>query len=182
MSRAPAFDPAAMSDQQRRVFDAIMAGPRGAVRGPVEVWLHNPGLAEHAQALGAYCRFSTSLPARLSELAIILTAVHWRAEYEWRSHVPKAIKGGLPEEVVEAIRLGGTPDFTSEDERAVHRFVTELLQRHAVSPSTWDWATTLLGTHGVVDLVGILGYYALISMTIKVFEIGASPDGGEVFG
>ncbi len=76
MSRVPGFDPATMSDEQRRVYEAVIAGPRRVVRGPVQVWLQNPGLAEHAQALGAYCRFGTSLPARLSELAIILTAVH----------------------------------------------------------------------------------------------------------
>ena len=182
MSRVPAFDAQAMSDQQRRVFDAIMAGPRGVVRGPVEVWLHNPDLAEHAQALGAYCRFGTVLPARLSELAIILTAAHWRAGYEWRSHAPKAIEGGLPESVVEAIRHGTAPDFTREDERAVHRFATELLWRQIVSPPTWERATAALGSHGVVDLIGILGYYALISMTIKAFEIGGPDDGGELFG
>ncbi len=176
--RVPAFDPAAMSEQQRRVHDAIVAGPRGVVRGPLEVWLHNPGLAEHAQALGAYCRFATVLPARLSELAVIVTAAHWRAGYEWRSHAPLAIEGGLAEAVVEAVRRGTQPEFAREDERAVYRFATELLQRHAVSSATWQQATATLGSHGVVDLVGVLGYYALISMTIKAFEIG----GTEPFG
>ena len=180
-ARVPRFDPASMSGEQRRVYDAIMAGPRGMVRGPVEVWLHNPGLAEHAQALGAYCRFGTALPARLSELAIITTAAHWRASYEWRSHAPMAIQAGLGEPVVEAIRTRAAPDFLNEDEAAVHRFTVELLEGHCVSPATWEAARCQLGTHGVVDLVGILGYYALISMTINAFEIGASPGDSDLF-
>ena len=173
IARVPAFDPASMSEEQRRVWDVIMAGPRGVVRGPVEVWLHNPGLAEHAQALGAYCRFGTALPARLSELAIITTAAHWRAGYEWRSHAPMAIEAGLSEQVAEAIRTRVTPHFPNEDEAAVHRFTIELLEGHQVSSSTWETARSLFGSHGMVDLVGILGYYGLISMTINVFEISA---------
>ncbi len=182
MTRIPELDTETMSEPQRRVFDAIVAGPRGVVRGPVQVWLHNPGLAEHAQALGAYCRFGTVLPARLSELAIIVTAAHWRAGYEWRSHAPMAIEGGLPASVVEAVRVGAAPDFARDDEAAVYHFATELLRTQAVSPQTWEVAAKLLGSHGVVDLVGILGYYALISMTIKAFEIGGPAGGGDVFG
>lgn len=182
MTRIPEFDTETMSEPQRRVFDAIVAGPRGVVRGPVQVWLHNPGLAEHAQALGAYCRFGTVLPARLSELAIIVTAAHWRAGYEWRSHAPMAIESGLPASAVEAVRVGAAPNFAQDDEAAVYRFATELLRTQAVSPQTWEVAAKLLGSHGVVDLVGILGYYALISMTIKAFEIGGPADGEDVFG
>ena len=164
IARVHAFDPETMPEEQRRVWDVIMAGPRGVVRGPVEVWLDNPGLSEHAQALGVYCRFGTALPARLSELAIITTAAHWRAGYEWRSHAPMAIEAGLSERVVEAIRTRVTPYFPNEDEAAVHRFTIELLDGHQVSSSTWETARCLLGSHGMVYLVGILGYYALISM------------------
>jgi len=174
MARMPAFDPAAMTEHQRRVHDAVMAGPRGVVRGPVQVWLQNPGLAEHAQALGAYCRFGTTLPPRLSELAIILTAKHWDAAYEWRSHAPMALAGGLPQSVVDAINVGGQPSFAQEDEAVVHAFTAELLEKHVVSEPVWARAQAALGLNGVIDLVGILGYYGLISMTIKAFEIGSS--------
>ena len=182
MTRMPNFSPESMTDAQRRVYDVVLAGPRGVVRGPVQVWLQNPGLAEHAQALGAYCRFHTTLPPRLSELAIIVTAVHWRAGYEWRSHMPMAVAAGLPQAVADAILAGTPPPFAGEDEAVVHRFATELLDVHAVSQPTWDRAQSVLGTHAVIDLVGVLGYYALISMTIKAFEIGAAPDGDETFG
>lgn len=181
MNRVPDFDPDVMSAHQRRVFDAVAAGPRGGVRGPIQVWLHNPGLAEHAQALGAYCRYGSSLPPRLSELAILLTAVHWKAGYEWRAHAPMAIAGGLPEHVVESIRTGRPPEYAQDDERAVEAFALELLHRHAVSPATWEQAQAALGLNGVIDLVGILGYYGLISMTIKSFEIGVPPPDDETF-
>lgn len=184
MARIPAFDPATMTEHQRRVYDAVMAGPRGVVRGPVQVWLQNPGLAEHAQALGAYCRFGTALAPRLSELAIILTAKHWHAGYEWRSHAPMAVAGGLPQDVVEAIEAGTPPPFAQPDDAVVHAFTTELLEQHVVQPTTWERAQAALGLHGLIDLVGILGYYALISMTIKAFEIGldehkAEPSGAD---
>ena len=171
-----------MTDAQRRVHDAVLAGPRGVVRGPVQVWLQNPGLAEHAQALGAYCRFNTALPSRLSELAIITTAVHWRAGYEWRSHAPMAVAAGLPQAVADAILAGTPPPFAQDDEAVVHRFATELLRDQVVSPPTWDRAQAVLGMNAVIDLVGVLGYYALISMTIKAFEIGVAPGGDETFG
>ncbi len=175
MARIPDLDLAAMSDDQKRVHAAVIAGPRGVVRGPVQVWLHNPGLAEHAQALGAYCRFGTRLPPRLSELAILTTAAFWQAGYEWRAHAPMAHAGGLPEAVSEAIRTGAPPRFAAEDEAVVYRFATELLQDHTVTPATWDKAQSMLGMAGVIDLIGVLGYYALISMTIKAFEIGTPP-------
>ena len=182
MNRIPELVPESMSVHQRRVFDSVVSGPRGGVRGPIQIWLQNPGLAEHAQALGAYCRFGSSLPPRLSELAILLTAVFWRAGYEWRVHAPMALAGGLPEHVVEAIRTGQKPAYAGEDERVVERFALELLHGHAVSPATWDQAQATLGMHSVIDLVGILGYYGLISMTIKSFEIGVPPTDDETFG
>ena len=182
MSRVPSFDTATMTEHQRRVYEAVMSGPRGVVRGPVQVWLQNPGFAEHAQALGAYCRFGTALPRRLSELAIITTAVYWRAGYEWRSHAPMAIAGGLSQQVADAILAGTPPPFAAEDEAAVHQFAIELLHDHAVSAPTWDRAQRVLGMHAMIDLVAILGYYGIISMTIKAFEIGGSAETDETFG
>ena len=118
----------------------------------------------------------------LSELAIIVTAAYWRAGYEWRAHAPMAVAAGLPQAVADAILAGVPPPFAQEDEAVVHGFATELLRGHAVSAGTWDRAQAVLGADGVIDLVGVLGYYALISMTIKAFEIGVAPGGDEVFG
>ena len=162
----------ALSDEQRRVYDAIARGPRGQVRpGPLRAWLQSPGLAERAQELGAFCRYSTSLDARLSELAILTTAVHWRAPFEWNAHVRFALEAGLSPATVEALRQGVPPSFQMEDEAVVHRFTTELLQTRQVADETWAAAVRLLDLPGTVELIGILGYYGLISMTIKACRI-----------
>ncbi len=112
MPRLPELDPAKFSPEQKKVHDAILAGPRGKVVGPLKVWLNNPGLAEHAQALGAYARFGSSLPPRLSELAICVTGAFWKANYEWYAHAPLAIKAGIDPAAIEAIRTGATPKLT----------------------------------------------------------------------
>jgi 4-carboxymuconolactone decarboxylase len=153
------------------VHDAIVAGPRGRVVGPLRVWIMSPELAERAQELGAFCRYHTSLPPRLSELAILVTGAFWQAGFEWHAHVPIAIKAGVPADAVEAIRLGKEPKFAREDERAVYEFSRELWTKRRVSDATYRRTADLLGNETVIELVGILGYYGLISMTINTFEV-----------
>lgn len=168
-----------LSEHQQRIYDVIASGPRGKVRGPLAIWLHRAGLAEHAQALGQYCRYDSSLPARLSELAILTMAAWWQAEFEWWAHHPIAVRAGLDERVAEAIRRGDAPVFTQQDESVVYRFVQALLQTRRVPDALYQEAIDVLGADAVVDLVGITGYYTLISMTINVFEI-EPPDGSTV--
>ncbi|MEH6773417.1 MAG: carboxymuconolactone decarboxylase family protein, partial [Cereibacter changlensis] len=119
-------DPAGMTPDQKRVHDIITSGPRGRVRGPLAIWLHRPELAEAAQALGAYCRYGSSLEPRLSELAILCMAVIWRSEFEWWAHKPIALKAGLSAAAVEALRQGGAPDFADPEEALVHEVVQAL--------------------------------------------------------
>lgn len=176
MPRLNAPDVAQMSEHQRRVYDAIASGPRGRVRGPLAIWLNRPGLAEHAQALGQYCRYDSSLEPRLSELAILTMAAWWRSSFEWWAHHPIALKAGLDAQVAEQIRLGDTPVFGKEDESVVYRFVHALLETRQVPDALYQEAVQVLGEPRVVDLVGIAGYYTLISMTINVFEV--QPDDG----
>jgi len=184
MPRIPDLVLDALSPEQRRVHDAIVSGPRGRVVGPLRVWLESPQLADHAQALGAFCRFGTSLPRRLSELAIITTGAFWRASFEWHAHAPMAIEAGIDAAAVEAIRTGKTPHFSRADEAAVHGFARELIETRRVSEATFRRAVEELGLKAVVELVGILGYYSLVSLTLNAFEVpvpaGASdpfPDG-----
>jgi 4-carboxymuconolactone decarboxylase len=171
MARTPELVYAELDAEQRRVYDAIIAGPRGQVQGPLKVWLQSADLADRAQALGAFCRFGTSLPPRLSELAIITTGAHWRAGFEWFAHAPLAIKAGVDPDAVEAIRTGKPPKLGQPDETAVYAFARELLTTREVSDATYQEALARLGKKGVVELTGILGYYGLISMTIKAFEV-----------
>ncbi len=171
MPRMPEFDVARFSPEQRKVHDAIVAGPRGRVEGPLKVWLQNPRFAERALELGTFCRFNSSLPPRLSELAILLTGAHWKAGFEWAAHAPFALKAGLDPEAVEAIRLGRKPAFARADEAVTYAFVSELLRNRRVTDPTYRLALAELGQTGLIDLVGILGYYAMISMTIVAFEV-----------
>ena len=140
MSRLPELDPEKFSAEQKKVHDAILAGPRGKVVGPLKVWLNNPGLAEHAQALGAYARFNSSLPPRLSELAICMTGAFWKANFEWFAHAPMAITAGIDPAAIEAIRTGATPKFTKSDEQAIYDFTRELLTTRRVSAATFERA------------------------------------------
>ena len=182
MYRLPELTPETMSPAQRAIHDAILAGPRGVVEGPLRAWLHSPGLAGPAQALGAYCRYGTALPPRLSELAILVTGAYWRAGFEWHVHAPIALAAGLDPDAVEALRTGGTPRFERADEAAVHAFARELLETRDVSEPTYRAAEAALGATALVDLVGVLGYYGLISMTINAFRVRLPEEAPEPFG
>jgi 4-carboxymuconolactone decarboxylase len=170
-TRIGPIDQSNLSNAQRRVFETIVRGPRGSVRGPLALWLHRPALADHAQALGRYCRYESALPAHLSELAILVTAHCWQSAYEWQAHEPLARQAGLSQAVIEAIAADRPPPFAHEDEAAVHGFARMLHMERRVDDTTYERALAAIGQDRLIDLVGILGYYGLISMTINAFEI-----------
>ncbi|MFN8639928.1 MAG: hypothetical protein U0360_10870 [Dehalococcoidia bacterium] len=120
-------------------------------------------------------RFENALPPHLAELAIILAGAHWRAQFEFWAHARAAARAGVPDAVIEAIRTGGQPDLEG-DSATVYDFVTELLRSTRVAPSTYARALEAFGERGVVDLVGTVGYYSLVSMTLNAFEVGL-PEG-----
>lgn len=181
MPRIADLDIEKLTPAQRYVHDAIASGPRGGVQGPLRIWLTSADLADKAQALGAFCRFGTSLPPRLSELAILVTGAHWQAGFEWYAHAPISIKAGLDPVAVEAIRKGEAPDLAKSDEAAVYRFAHELTTTRRVSEPTYRAFVALLGEKAAVELVGILGYYTLISMTIVAFDVPIPAGGKEPF-
>jgi 4-carboxymuconolactone decarboxylase len=171
MARLGPIESASLSDMQRKVAHEIAAGPRGGLRGPFWPWLRSPDLADRAQKLGEFLRFETSLPRRLVELAILVTARRWTAQFEWYAHAPLAREAGLGEAVIAAIAAGTPPDFREDDERVVYSLCSELYESSRVREQTYRDACRMLGERGVVELVGILGYYALVSMTLNVFEV-----------
>ena len=120
--RLPPFDAAHATPEQKAVLDEILSGPRGNLNGPFLGWIHSPELAQHAQRLGAFCRYDTGLPLRLSELAILVTAARWQAQAEWYIHYPIARDAGVPEALAEAIRTGRQPTFDDDDDALIHAF------------------------------------------------------------
>ena len=160
-----------LNDEQRIVYDAIASGPRGEVVGPLGVWLHRPHLADKAQQLGQYCRYDSLLEPRLSELAILVTARIWDAGFEWDSHEPPARAAGLNDKIITALAHDEEPVFEQADESVVYRVSKRLNIDREISPALYAEAKQLLGKERLVDLIGVLGYYALISMTIKAFEV-----------
>ncbi|MEQ8332685.1 carboxymuconolactone decarboxylase family protein [Nisaea sp.] len=171
MSRVPALKPEDMSDAQRTIHDAIVNGPRGRVEGPLKIWLHSPALADKAQQLGQFARFDSTLEPRLSELAIMVTGRFWGAQFEWSVHKPFALKAGISEAVLDAIRDRRTPSFEKTDERVVHDVSRALHETHKIGDALYAEAIEVLGQQRLIDLVGLLGYYTLISMTINAFEV-----------
>lgn len=171
MARIPKINPQDMTAEQQAVHDDIASGPRGEVVGPLAVWLNRPKLADTAQKLGQYCRYDSSLPPRLSELAILTTARIWNATFEWQSHEPPARAAGLADEVITALAKDETPDFKNFDEEVVYRIARDLNLDRRISDELYLRGEELLGRDGLVDLIGVLGYYSLISMTINAFEV-----------
>jgi 4-carboxymuconolactone decarboxylase len=173
-SRLAHLTEAEMDDAQRALLASLRSGPRGqslTVRGPFAAWMHAPEFGQLAQALGAHTRYHTALAPRLSEFAILCTAAIWRAQYEWFAHAPMALKAGVPAEVIEEIRQGRQPAGAADDQKAIYDFVKELYETRRVSTATYKRVHAFLGDKAMVEFVGILGYYALISMTLNVFHM-----------
>jgi 4-carboxymuconolactone decarboxylase len=175
MPRLEPLDLKNLTPEQNEVAESIIAGPRGGLRGPFEAWLRSPLFADRAERLGEYCRFHNTLPHDLSELAIILTGKHWTAQFEFWAHARLAREAGISPEVIEAIRTGQQPPFTRESERIVYDFITEYFATNRVSDTNYQRAIAEFGEQGVVDLIGVVGYYGLVCMTLNVFETPLPP-------
>lgn len=171
MARLAPLDLAALTPDQQRVADAIRSGPRGGMRGPFEAWLRSPGLADPAQQLGAHCRFATGLPNDLVELVILVTGAFWRAQFEFWAHARLGRAAGLPDDVIEAIRTGANPPLAREDLRVAYDLVFAALHQRRVPEATYGRAVATLGEKGVVEVMGIAGYYSLVSLTLNTFEV-----------
>jgi 4-carboxymuconolactone decarboxylase len=161
-----------LTADQRALADSIKSGPRGQFKmsGPFAIYLHAPTFGELAQKLGGHLRFKTGVSPRLSEFAILCTAQHWKAQYEWAMHAPMAEKAGLKPETIRDIQAGRAPKKAPRDEMAIYAFVKELYATRRVSTANYNRVKKLLGDAGVVELVGILGYYAMVSMTLNIFK------------
>jgi 4-carboxymuconolactone decarboxylase len=179
--------PDRLTSGQRALYDLIEGGPRrkmgvslsdeeGGLIGPFNAYLHTPELGGRLEAAGVGLRESTALAPRLREIAILVSAKHHRAQFEWYAHAQIARNEGVEADSIEAIRLGEDPGFTDPTDVAVHRFAVELLEGHRVGDETFAALAERLPEREQVELVFVLGYYALVSMTLNVFEV-ALPEG-----
>jgi 4-carboxymuconolactone decarboxylase len=176
MARYQELDETRLDDAQRRVWNECKAGPRGAVPPPVHIWLNSPGLADHAHKLGAHVRFATGFTPRQTEIAILMTARYWTAQFEWAAHVRLALRAGLPQHVIEAIAERRTPEFGDPDDELVWEFCRDYYDDHRVDEATFQRVVGRFGEQGAVDLAGLIGYYSFVSVTLNVFEVPTPPD------
>jgi 4-carboxymuconolactone decarboxylase len=172
-SRLPAIHEEKFTPAQRALIESIRSGPRGVFKmsGPFFCYLHAPGFGELAQKLGGHLRFGTSIAPRLSEFAILTTAAHWKSQYEWAAHAPIAEQKGVKPETVRDLQAGRAPGKAPKDEMAIYAFVKELYRDKRVSGATYKRVNAILGDAGTVELVGLLGYYAMVAMTLDVFRM-----------
>lgn len=171
--------PEELTPEQKKVADAIRSGPRAAVKdssaakpgplgGPFNVWLRSPDVGNIIQSLGAEIRFRSSLPTKLNELAIIVTARHWSCQYEWYAHHRLALEAGLDPAIGEDIAQGRRPAKMDAEERIVYDFSRELHETQGVGDATFKAARDRFGERGVVDLIAVNGFYGLVSMALNV--------------
>jgi 4-carboxymuconolactone decarboxylase len=178
--RMPPLAPGAMSEEQKSAAAELAAGPRGGVRGPFIALLRSPELMRRLQKVGEYLRYQSALERRLGEFAMLIVSRHLTQQFEWQVHYPLAIEAGLAKETADALARGARPRAMREDEAAVYDFCSELLHVHGVAGDTYVEAAARLGERGVVDLVGLVGYFMTVSLVMNVAHTPAPPRPGVV--
>lgn len=165
-----------MTQRQSELADRIIA-KRGKIGGPFKVWLHSPELCDRVEALGAFVRFDCSLPERIREYALLVASRSFDAQFSWNSHIDKAISTGIPPEAVDALANRQTPDFGDDAELAMfHELATELLTTHFVSDDTFARARAVFTDQQLVDTIGLLGNFTMLSMCLNMFQVDLQPD------
>ena len=159
--------------EQAEVMAEVVQGKRGKIPGPMIGWLPNPELARRAQHLGELLRYDTSLEPALSELAILICGRHWTSHYEWTAHKRIALEVGVdPQTIADIAARNPTPLLRNPREAVVYRVATTLLTQTKLPDALYAEGIAVLGDRGMVDLVGILGYYCLVALTLNAFELG----------
>ena len=165
--RLPPIPAEKMTDEQRKAVEEFRAARNAGVSGPFAPLLRSPEVMNRARAMGDYLRFKSAFPPRLSEFVILITARHWTQNYEWDAHYQLALKGGLREDIARAVAEGRRPEGMAEDEDILYSFCTELHQNKSVSDATYARALKAFGEQGIIDAVGISGYYTFLAMMLN---------------
>ena len=167
-----------MTPAQKTMVEHLFAGPRAGANGPFNVLLRSPEMGDIAQQFGASMRFNPSMPRKLNEMAIIITARYWTSQYEWYAHHRAALDAGLSPAIADAIAAGRRPMGMQKDEEAVYTFCTELLHTKQVSDATFKMTKETFGEKGVVDLIGVMSWYQMVSMLLNTDRYPL-PDGAQ---
>jgi 4-carboxymuconolactone decarboxylase len=168
--RLKLLSPGEMTAHQKETYDESIASKRGKPPPPMMAWLNSPEMARHATRLGAYLRFDTVFPAKLSEVAILVTARHWTSHYEWYAHKRLALAGGMDPAIIEDIRHRRPPHFDDPKAQAIYDVAKSLHETHKLPKPLYDHATKVLGERGLVEIIGLCGYYTMVSMTLNTYE------------
>lgn len=169
-SRLPLPELARLDGAQRAVYDSILA-TRGNLSGPFLAWMHSPVMASHAEKLGAFCRYNTVFSLVESELLILCVAARYQCVGEQQIHEPIALQAGLSQQAVAQLRAGDAPVLADDRQRLIHRIANELLNTHRVCDALYREGMAVFGEQGMVELVGIIGYYTFVAMTLNAFEM-----------
>lgn len=172
MARLDMPPEAEMTPDQKDAVAEVVSGIRGRVPAPMIAWLRNPELARRGQKLGELLRYQTTLEPRLSELAILVCARHWTSHHEWTAHKREGLKAGMDPAVIAAIAGRRAPVLADAREQAVYDIAATLLPSGRVPPELYARGLASLGERGMVELVGILGYYCMVALTLNAFELG----------
>ena len=169
--RVPILHTNEMSPEQRRIYDAVVSGPRGQMIGPLRAAIHSPELAALWSQLGEFLRFRTCLPPRLNELAIVVTGRRWTSQVEWWVHARACVKAGIAQVVVDEIGALRTPVFDDAADLEVYEFARILQETGRVPPEVYRAVEGRWGTQGVVELCAVIGYYTMVSMTLNAHQL-----------
>ena len=166
--RMPPLAVEKMTDAQRKAAEELTAGPRKGVKGPFVPLLRSPELMDRLQKVGEYLRFQSSLEQRISEFVMLIVSREWTQQFEWFVHVPLGRKAGLSEDTIAALSEGRRPCAMLEDEEVAYAFCEELLRTRGVSETTYRRAVGRFGENGVIDIIGVAGYFTTVSMVMNV--------------
>lgn len=170
-SRLPLPEITGLSPEQTRIFESIRQS-RGNLDGPFLAWLHSPEFAGRAEQLGAFCRYKTSLSLPESELLILCVAAHHHCVGEQQIHEPIAIRAGISKSDVERLRAEQVPEFNDDRMNTLYRVASNLLAHNRIEQHLFSQAEDLFGSTCLVEIVGVIGYYALVAHTLNAFEMG----------
>ena len=176
--RMPPIPADKLTEAQKKAIEEFKAARSVDISGPFVAMLRSPEVMTRARAMGDYLRFRSSLPPRLSEFVILLTARRWTQQYEWNAHAPLAIKGGLKESIVKAVADGRKPEGLAEDEEIVYALFDEIQKNQTIADATYARAVAKIGEQGIIDVMGITGYYTMLAMVMNTARTPL-PDGAK---